>query len=111
MNEQPLVISHEIAILGDCTRSLRVHGHQVDSSVFSNLATVPSVLDSGSFLAFLKLIDDLNVCVGQPDSRFIELLQQKSNEIVLPDGSRSAYIDDSACVHYNDQCYSATVRT
>ena len=111
MDEQPLVISHEIVILSDCTWSLRVHRHQVDSFICSNLATVPSVLDSGSFLAFLKLIDNLNVCIGQPDSRFIELLQQKSYEIVSPDGSRSAYIDDSVCAHCNDQCYSLTVWT
>ena len=81
MDEQPLVISHKIVILSDCTWSLCVHGHQVDSSICSNLATVPSVLEPGSCLAFLKLVDGSNVCVGQPDSRFVELLQQKSNKL------------------------------
>jgi len=111
MNEQPLAISHDIMILSDSTWTLCVHGHQVDSSICSDLVAVPSVLDTWSFLAFLKLVDNLNVCVGQPDSQFIELLQQKNNEIISIDGNRSAYIDDFSCVYCNEQCYPVTVRT
>jgi len=110
--EQPLVISHEIVIPNDCTWTLRVHGHKVDPTICSALATVPKVLDSGSFIAFLQLVDSFNVCIGQPSPQFVALLQQKGNEIKSPDGrSRSSYIDDFTNVYCNEQCYPVTVRT
>jgi len=103
MDEQPLVISHDIVIFSDCTWTFHVHGNQVDSSICSSLATVPIILNPESFLAFLKLVDELNVCTGQPNPHFVALLQKKSNEILSSDGSRSAYIDE--------KCYPVIVRT
>ena len=76
----------------DCTWTLRVHGHKVDPSICSVLATVPKVLDSKSFIAFLQLVDSFNECIGQPSPQFVILLQQKRNEIKSPDGrSRSSH--------------------
>ena len=99
-------------IQSDCTWTLRVHGHQLDQSICSDLAVVPETLDPESFLAFLLLVTNLNVCIGNPDGQFVALVQERKNEVKSSDGSsKSAYIDDFASVCCDGQSYPVTVRT
>jgi len=109
--EQPIAISHDMLIFKDRTWVLHVHGHQVDSTICPGLVSIPFILNPESFVTFLKLIDKLNVCVGQPDSRFVDMMQQKNNEIISPVGNKTAYIDKFAPVYCNEQKYAVTVRT
>jgi len=69
------------------------------------------MLDPESFATFLKLIDKLTACVGQPDSRFVDMMQQENNEIILPVGNKTACIDKFAPVYCNEQKYAVTVHT
>ena len=87
---QPLAISHDIVIFSDCTWVLHVHGHKVDSTLCPLLGSIPSTLSTKSLVAFLQLLDRLNVCVGQPDSRFVTMVQQKNDTIMSAAGNKTA---------------------
>jgi len=75
------------------------------------LGSIPSILKPENLVTFLQLLDKLNVCVGQPDSRFVSMVQQKNDTIISPAGNKTVYIDSFGPVYFNEQRYTETVRT
>ena len=75
------------------------------------LGSIPSTLTTKNLVAFLQLLDRLNVCVGQPDSRFVTMVQQKNDTTMSAAGNKTAYIDSFAPVYWNERSYTVTVRT
>jgi len=65
------------------------------------LGSIPSTLTTKNLVAFLQLLDRLNVCVGQPDSRFVTMVQQKNDTTMSAAGNKTAYIDSFAPVYWN----------
>jgi len=108
--QHSLVISHSIAINQNLTWSLNVNGQQVDTALCTYLASVPSVLSPRALSEMLELIESLQICTGQPDSDFVNLLQLRKGKIVSLQGTTSAYIDNTPFIS-KDKFNSVTVRT
>ena len=62
------------------------------------LGSISSTLTTKSLVAFLQLLDRLNVCVVQPDSRFVTMVRQKNDAIMSAAGNKAAHIDSFASV-------------
>ena len=107
--QHSLVISHSIAINQNLTWSLKVNGQHVDPALCTSLASVPSVLNPGTLSEMLRIIETLQICTGQPDDDFVNLLQLRNGKIISPKGSTSAYIDNTPFTS-NDKFISVTVR-
>ena len=70
----------------------------------------PVKLSPDTVSDLLNKLDSLRLCVGNPDSRFIQLLKAKKGKIVATNGSVSAYIDGTP-TELNGVKYPETVRS
>ena len=75
------------------------------------LSDVPEILNHISLEKLLKLIDSCNVCPGNPDRCYIEMIEAKKGRLMSKNGQDiSAAIDSFSPVHHSDKQYSKTVR-
>ena len=73
---------------------------------------VPSQLDIFSVKAFVKAVHDLKVCVGSPETKFVDLVKKKKNSVLLSKNKEiAAYVDGGFCVALHNQQYQCTVHT
>ena len=80
----PLVITHSVGIAGILTWNLSVHGFQLDSLKCRLLSDIPETLDRTSLEEFVKLIDKCNVCLGNPNTGYIEMVGSKKGHLMCP---------------------------
>lgn len=71
--------------------SLFVHNHLVAPSSFSALELLPLKLTPDSLS---NLLDNLHVCAGHPDKRFIEFALARKGVLRSRDGTVVAKVDD-----------------
>ena len=73
---------------------------------------IPDHLTSESATSFLKVIDKLEVCAGQPDLKFVEFIQsQKGCVLTDKKGQTVSHLDDYASVTFNGVLYHQTIRS
>ncbi len=72
-----LVVTHCLTISSDLSWSLFVQNQEITSDKCPLLFGIPDHLTSESATSFLKVIDKLEVCAGQPDLKFVEFIQSQ----------------------------------
>ena len=108
---QPIIISHCLTINYDLTWILYVHGHKVHKELCKPLESFPDILDSSAINELVKGLDFLNVCIGNPDTHFIELCGSDTGQIKGRDGNVTAFKDTYCAVRLQKKCYKVTLRT
>ena len=107
----PLVVTRSLIIKQDHCWSMHVHGHLVDPSVIQSLALIPSTLDSESATLLLQRIDQLHICAGNPEAKFVALGEKKKNRQFLSSTKEVvAYLETGICVTVKEQQYPSTIR-
>ena len=73
---------------------------------------VPTLVDStASVQKLLNHINKLNMCVGHPETHFVEMVEARKGRLLSAAGSVAAVTDRSAAISFQGHRYSATVRT
>ena len=100
----PVVVTRSLVLESNHSWMLHIHGHRVDPS------HIPSFddklhLDSASTIAsLLQIVCSLNTCVGNPDTKIIELAKCKKNDQFLTlKHDVVAYLDAGTCVSIEGQ--------
>lgn len=108
---QPLVITHCLTVDDELNWSLFVYNHPVASDSCIALRSIPLKLTEDSLFTLINVVDQLNICAGHPEQRYITLLEAKKGILKASNGSAAAYIDNYAPITLNGKRYSCTVRT
>jgi hypothetical protein len=108
----PLVVSRSLIVnKQDDSWMLHINGHGADPVCISSLFEFPSCLNRDSTTMLLQTVPNLNTCVGNPESMFIELGMSKKNHQFLSSNKEiTPYVDTEFTVTVGDQQYSSTVR-
>jgi len=59
----------------------------------------------------LTKLDSLNVCLGHPEQRFIEMLDNKNGKLYNSSGEVAAYVDNTCSFWYGGEVISKAIRT
>ena len=107
----PLVITNSVRIMRNLTWNLSVHGFQLDSLKCRLLSDIPQTLDRMSLEELLKLIDKCNVCLGNPDTGYIEMVESKKDHLMSKNKKDiTSAIDKFSPVCYGDKHYAKTIQ-
>ncbi len=87
----PLFISHCLSVDEQLQWSLFVHNKRIDCSVFSG---IPKMLTQDSLSKLLQVLNELIVCPGNPDEKFVEIIMAKKGGMKKKDGERACFVDD-----------------
>lgn len=110
INGQQRKVTHSLLILPDLTWTLYVNTHKIDAGNCTALQTVPSIFNADSLFQFISQVDTLSVCVGQPDTHFVSMVNAKKGSIVSPNGKTVCSVDKMV-VQLDGEVYPQTVRT
>ena len=83
-----------------------MHGKEISHSN-SAISNIGERLDVSSLQELVNILDQYNICCGNPEQQFLSLVESKNGSITQQNGVISAYLDKSLPV--ND--HSSTVRT
>ena len=108
-SSQPLLITCSISIDSDRKWRVFIHSHEIKKC--SALSNIPLQLNRACFKELIQNVDQLNVCVGHPDSDFIVFADSRKGKFIGKDGSIAAFLDHYAPVSTNGELFSKTVRT
>ncbi len=75
------------------------------------LSAIPQKLPIESLKSFLKVIDRLSVCAGQPDEKFVKFIKSKKGVLIGRKDETVAYLDECVSVTLNGQTYPQTIRS
>ena len=78
-----------------------------DNPYFSS---IPHTIDYTSLLHLLHLLDELNVCRGNPDTNYLSMAEACKGKFFATYSDAKAYLDKFP-VRLNGTLYQATVRT
>ena len=110
-SKQPLRVTHSLTVNEDLTWEVFVLGHKINAAE-TFLRLIPCHLGIDSLSQLLQLVEGSNVCPGNPDERFVELVSsKKGSKITSGDECTKAFIDDGYDVNFKGKVYTATVRT
>ena len=110
-SKQPLRVTHSLTVNEDLTWEVFVLGHKINAAK-TCLRHIPSHLGINSLSQLLQLVEGSNVCPGNPDERFVELVSsKKGSKITSGDECTKAFIDDGYDVNFKGKVYTTTVRT
>lgn len=104
---EPIIITMCLLIAKNCTWRVYVHGRLVDSC--PALSEIPKILTKKDASNLMSKLNNLNVCVGQPDAKFVDVCAAKNGQILSHNKQVVAYLDSTACVS-DGQMYTKTVR-
>ena len=99
-------VTRSIVIHTDLTWLVHVHGKEISHSN-SAISNIGERLDVSSLQELVNILDQYNICCGNPEQQFLSLVESKNGSITQQNGVISAYLDKSLPV--ND--HSSTVRT
>ena len=88
-----------------------MHNHEIAQGSCTALASQPSQLTPDSLSHLLNIVDNLNVCAGHPDDKFVSFAKGKKGVLKTRDGGVAASLDNYAPVLLNGSLYAQTVRT
>ncbi len=107
---QPLFISHCLSVDEELQWSLFVHNQRINLDDFSVLSDIPKMLTQDSLSKLLQVLNELKVCPGNPDDKFVEIVRAKKGGMKRKDGELACFVDDYASVHLNGDVYETTIR-
>ena len=64
-----------------------------------------------STLRLITLVDKLHVCLGHPESKFVDYVEGRKGKLNNKSGGASAFIDQYAPIHLNGETFRITVCT
>ena len=99
---QSSLVTHSVIVYGDLTWATFVHG--------LNMSSIPRTIPHTSVLHLLHLLDELNVCPGNPDTNFVSMAEACKGKFLATNSDAKAYLDKFP-VRLNGTLYQATVRT
>ena len=105
---EPIAITICLIIAKNCTWSVYIHGHLVDDCPASH--EIPKVLAKKDASNLMSKLNNLNVCVGQLDSKFVNVCIANNGQILSHNKQVVSYLDSTACVSADGQIYVKTVR-
>ena len=86
LDTPPLVVAHSLDVQPDSLWMVHVHGHQVDQAHILSFLEVPSEICPATTATLLSTVATLAVCIGKPESQFVELVKQKDGNFLLSTG-------------------------
>jgi len=105
------VIVRSISVDENLTWNVTIHGKSLDQGACSGISGFPKQLSSGSQLKeILGKINKLNVCVGNPDKKFVSLMERRKGTI-KSGTNESAFIDSFSPVIVEGERFEQTVRS
>ena len=90
---------------------LFVHGRVVNTSNCVALVNLPLTLDAASTAELLSLIDTLNICIGNPEHKFVQLCELNGDELKAADGTIASFKDGNFPVMYEGETFQSTVHS
>ena len=99
---QPMMVTHSLTVNSDFTWKLFVLNHEITRSC-NALGSFPSKLDQETFSQLLTRLDNISICIGQPDTHFVRMVAAKKGKVLSNDGKIMCAVDSNA--------YMKTVRT
>ena len=110
-NVTPLVVTHSVIIKEDYSWILHVNGHPVDPVNVPSIQRFSPLPGSDAVSFLLSEIDNLRICPGNPEGKYVELGKAKKYQQFLSEEKNVvAYVDQNACIVISDQQYASTVR-
>ncbi len=106
---QPVIVTHCLAVKKDFTWQVSVHGHTISSDC-SPLSAIPKHLTKKSTQELLTTLDTASVCAGHPDKHLLEFVKAKKGNVLSKSGKVMATIDANAPIFLNGERYLETVR-
>ena len=109
-NANPVSLTFTIIINKDCTWKFYVGSCLIDVSKIPCLAHVSKIIDANGAISMFKMLQMYRVCPGNPDEKFVDMLEKsRTGSITLHGKAHSAIIDHGGVT--KDGCsYSKTVR-
>ena len=92
---QPVVVTTCVRIFKNLSCRLFVHGRVVNTSNCVALANLPLTIDAASTAELLSLIDNLNICIGNPEQKFVQLCELNGDELKAADGKIASFKDSN----------------
>ena len=83
----------------------------VNTSNCVALVNLPLTLDAASTAELLSLIDTLNICIGNPEHKFVQLCELNGDELKAADGTIASFKDGNFPVMYEGETFQSTVRS
>ena len=105
---EPIAIAICLLVAKNRTWSVYVHGRLVCDC--PALDDIPKVLTKKDANELISKLNSLNVCVGQPDTKFVDVCIAKNGQILSRNKQVVAYLDSTACMSIDGQVYAKTVR-
>lgn len=103
------LITRSISIETDC--SWKVFVHTIEVSKCEALSSIPQLLDDASLAELINIVEQLNVCAGHPEAKFIDFVSKRKGKLLNRSGAVAATIDEYAPVHLNGEMFQKTIRT
>ena len=107
---QPLRITCNVTVHSDLSWSLFVYDKQVVQPMCSALRSFPTLMDSENLNLLLSAVENLKLCVGQPDPNYVSMVKAKKGKVSSSGGSVVAILDNIP-VEFSGNKYSSTIRT
>lgn len=93
---------------------MHVQQHIVNHQRCSSLQEIPNHLSMYWFKVLVSRLDAMNVCCGNPDANYTEMLESKKGKIVSATGATIAYLDTNcqktvrhhSCILLTEEKYS-----
>ncbi len=103
-------VTYTLTVKTDLTCSLIVANHEVNFNCLEALQPYAGPVNQEKLCVLLTILENLNVCCGQPDLHFVKMVLAKKGAILGQDGRVSAFVDNEI-VMLSGMVYQRTVRT
>jgi len=100
-----------ILVRSDCSWTIHVHGHIVYTTLCQALHKIPSTLTEETLKDLLGQLDQLNICAGQPDVKFIEMCDARNGKCFARNAREQvvAYLDVGRNITIEDKTHTKTI--
>ena len=105
--DQPAVVSRSLIVESDFTWKVYVHSQLLSATDCQSLSKFPVHLQIESLQEVLNTINQLHLCAGHPDQKFVDMVDAK---LFTLSGQISAYVDRKSFIALDRNIYHATVR-
>ncbi len=107
-----LIVSRSLNVRDDISWVVHVNGHRVEPDNVPSIARVPPLLEVSSIVNILQFLSQLKTCIGNTDSKCIEMAKTKKNAYFLScENDVPAYLKTCFPLMIDSQQYLNTVRT
>ncbi|XP_065842085.1 uncharacterized protein [Oscarella lobularis] len=111
---QPSSVSHSIRLQDHKIPQLTVRGYLVDvqkCEAIQKSGVDFALLDSSCESAVKSIIDDLDICKGNPDTSLVGMFRNKKRHFITNSGKATAYLDTHSPMLDEGKYVSSTIRS